>query len=196
MSLFVKVCGLSSAEHAMAACEAGVDALGFVFAPSVRRVTPEQAARIAEGLPATVRRVAVMLHPGPAEWAAVLETFAPDVLQTDAADFEGLAVPDDVERWPVYREGVSSPGETAAGVFVYEGGRSGQGRTVDWARAGALATAGRMILAGGLDPGNVGEAIRRVRPWGVDASSGVESGPGRKDPARIAAFVAAARAAR
>lgn len=199
MSLLVKVCGLTDAAHAAAACDAGADALGFVFAASPRRVTPPQAVRIAAGLPAGVRRVAVMLHPTAAEWAAVLDGFAPDVLQTDAADFDSLDVPASIERWPVYREGGPvvegrGPGDLA-GTFVYEGARSGSGQTVDWTEARACARGGRMILAGGLNPGNVAEAVRQVRPWGVDASSGVEAAPGRKDPARIAAFVAAARAA-
>ena len=80
-------------------------------------------------------------------------------------------------------------------MVLFEAARSGQGERADWERAAALAARTHLILAGGLTPENVGEAIRRVRPFGVDVSSGVESAPGVKDPARIAAFVAAARAA-
>ena len=103
--MFVKICGLSNELHVQVAVEAGADAVGFVFADSVRRVEPLQAARIASLVPETVKRVAVMLHPSNEEWQVVLRDFAPDVLQTDATDFESLDVPASVECWPVYREG-------------------------------------------------------------------------------------------
>ena len=80
-------------------------------------------------------------------------------------------------------------------VFVYEGADSGTGQTVDWSRAAEVAASGRMILAGGLTPGNVGAAIAAVRPWGVDVSSGVESAPGKKDENLIREFIGAVRAA-
>lgn len=191
----VKICGLTDAAAVGAAVEAGADAIGFVFAESVRRISPPAAARLAAGLPSTVRRVAVMRHPRQAEWEEVLEAFRPDVLQTDAADFEILAMPELIECWPVLREGTPLHGMTLPAVFLYEGPASGRGETVDWTRARSLARRGRMILAGGLTAGNVGRAIAAAAPWGVDVSSAVESAPGRKDPARIAEFVAAARAA-
>ena len=192
MNVFVKICGLTDAAAVAAVAEAGADAAGFVFAESVRRVSPEFAARLSARLPAGVLRVAVMLHPEPELWHEVLNVFAPDVLQTDAGDFEYLDVPATMRRWPVYREGDVAVEPMAGESFVYEGRKSGQGATVDWGAAAAIAGRGRMILAGGLDPSNVAGAIRQVRPWGVDTSSGVESAPGRKDPGRIAAFVAAA----
>lgn len=191
---FVKICGLTDRGAVRAAVDAGADALGFVFADSVRRVTPKQAADISADVPAGVRRVAVMLHPRPEDWFAVLEGFSPGVLQADAADLERLAVPEHIECWPVYREGELDDDRVLPATFVYEGRRSGRGETVDWQRAARIAARGRMILAGGLTADNVAEAIRVAGPWGVDVSSAVESAPGRKDPARIAAFVAAARA--
>ena len=193
MNVFVKICGLTDAAAVAAVAEAGADAAGFVFAESVRRVSPEFAARLAAQLPAGVLRVAVMLHPEPELWREVLDVFAPDVLQTDAGDFEYLDVPATIRRWPVYREGDAAVEPTSGDSFVYEGRKSGQGATVDWRAAAAIAGRGRMILAGGLDPSNVAGAIRQVRPWGVDTSSGVESASGRKDRNRIAAFVAAAK---
>ena len=193
MSLFIKICGLRGPADVDAALAAGADAIGFVFAPSPRRVTPSEARAAAEGAPEGVRRVAVMLHPSNDEWLEVLDGFAPDVLQTDAADFASLTIPPDLERWPVYREGgAQAPG---AGTFVYEGPISGRGATVDWQRAREHAVRGRMILAGGLAAHSVAEAVRVVRPFGVDVSSGVESAPGRKDPEKIAQFIRAARAA-
>ena len=136
-----------------------------------------------------------------------MQNFRPDVLQTDAEDYASLDVPDYIERWPVYREQkmVSvTVSVTVSGtvtdtvpdtVFVYEGAKSGAGETVDWARAAEVARQGNMILAGGLDADNVAEAIARVKPYGVDVSSGVESAPGQKDPDLIRAFISAARAA-
>jgi phosphoribosylanthranilate isomerase len=194
MSLVVKICGLRSASGVQAAVEAGADAVGFVFAPSPRRVTPREATLIARGVPAAVKRVAVMQHPTVDEWREVRTIFCPDVLQTDAADFDYLEVPPEIARWPVLREGMPPPGELPE-TFVYEGARSGRGERVDWDAAAGLARRGRMILAGGLDCDNVAEAIRRVAPFGVDVSSAVEAAPGVKDAALIGAFVAAARAA-
>ena len=193
MSVFVKICGLTHADDVAAALEAGADALGFVFAESKRRVTPEHALSICEDVPDDVLRVAVMLHPSDEEWQAVATIFAPDVLQTDAEDYASIEVPPSVRRWPVYRQGGAPMPEPAPAEYVYEGARSGQGETVDWQLAAEIATTNRMILAGGLGPANVGEAIAAVRPWGVDASSSLEREPGRKDPGKMAAYVAAAK---
>ncbi|MDH3430404.1 MAG: phosphoribosylanthranilate isomerase [Gammaproteobacteria bacterium] len=195
MSIFVKICGLRDARCVAAAVAAGADAVGFVFAESPRRVSPDDAYAASRQIPDTVQRVAVMRHPSNAEWQAVLEVFAPDVLQTDADDFAKLEVPDNVIRWPVIREGDATMPATQSDVFVYEGRNSGAGETVDWSRAAAMADHGRMILAGGLAADNVAVAIQTARPWGVDVSSGVESGPGQKDIGLIHQFVSAARAA-
>jgi phosphoribosylanthranilate isomerase len=194
MSLLVKICGLRKAEDVKAAVSAGADAVGFVFAESVRRVTPGEARKLTQYLPKRVRRVAVMRHPSQAEWQEVLDTFSPHVLQTDIDDFESLDVPDSVERWPVIREGYTGIDGRLPAVFLYEGQRSGAGQTVDWRRAADIARRGRMILAGGLGVDNIATAIRTVRPHGVDVSSGVESGPGRKDPGLIQLFIKTARA--
>lgn len=193
MSLLVKICGLRDKRHVAVAIEAGAAAVGFVFAESSRRVTPELARSISDAVPRSVKRVAVMLHPANDEWQHVLQQFEPDVLQTDAEDFDGLEIPASVECWPVYREGQSMP--DVAGTWVYEGPKSGQGETVDWSAAARLARSRGMILAGGLGPGNVAAAIQRVRPSGVDVSSGVESAPGQKDSRLIKEFISAAKAA-
>lgn len=193
--MFVKICGLSNELHVQVAVEAGADAVGFVFAESVRRVEPLQAARISSRVPETVKRVAVMLHPSNDEWQTVLRDFSPDVLQTDAADFDKLEVPNSVERWPVYREGTRVPGTVIPGIFLYEGARSGSGETVDWSQAASIASQGNMILAGGICAANVAEAISIVRPFGVDVSSAVEAAPGEKDSQRIREFIGTAKAA-
>jgi len=194
MTMLVKICGLYDAADVAATAEAGANAVGFVFAESPRKVTPQQARAATEAIPAGIRRVAVMRQPSNDEWQVVLDEFGPDVLQTDAEDFDSLDIPRHVERWPVFREGRVATGGEIPGVFLYEGTDSGVGETVDWTRAASMAARGSMILAGGLAEDNVAEALRIVRPWGVDVSSGVESLPGRKDHELIHRFVSAVRA--
>lgn len=193
MSLLVKICGMTDRQAVDAAIRAGADAVGFVFAESPRRITPEQARSISSDISPGVLRVAVMLHPDNDAWQEVLDVFQPDVLQTDATDFDYLDVPPNIRRWPVIREGDTV--STMPSQFVYEGRSSGKGETIDWDLAAKLARRGRMILAGGLHAGNVGPALVRVRPFGVDVSSAVESAPGRKDPRRIREFINAVRTA-
>lgn len=191
----VKICGLRTAADVAAAVAAGADAIGFVFAESPRKVSATVAADAAAAAPERIIRVAVMRHPANDDWQRVLETFGPDVLQTDATDFDTLDVPDSVARWPVYREGGVDANDEMPGMFLYEGKNSGQGETVDWGTAAGVARRGNLILAGGLGPSNVAAAITAVRPYGVDVSSGVESSPGCKDPKMIHEFILAARAA-
>ena len=195
--MFIKICGLKTEAAVKAAVDAGADALGFVFADSPRRVTPEHAATLTKGLPSRIVKVAVMLRPAPAEWSQVLKVFTPDWLQAEADDFELLQIPASVGRLPVYRDSdneVLDRGDVAWPEHVlFEGARSGAGMQPNWDQAAQVARQTCMILAGGLTPENVQEAILRVHPWGVDVSSGVEVSPGVKDHKRIAAFVAAAR---
>ena len=194
MTTLVKVCGMTDASAVDAAIAANVDAIGFVFfAKSPRNVTPGEAKALASSIPTHIRRVAVMLHPDVSLWQEVQEAFVPDVLQTDRDDFSYLSVPDEIEQWPVLREGSVDSETHLPPMFVYEGRKSGHGQTVDWQQAAAIARRGKMILAGGLSIENVADAIAEVRPFGVDVSSAVESSPGKKDVAKIAAFTAAAR---
>jgi len=193
MNTFVKICGLRNAADVKAATDAGANAVGFVFAESVRRVSPAQAKEAVAGVASSVRRVAVMRHPSNEECRAVIDEFAPDVVQTDAEDFATLEIPAHIECWPVVREGNEST--AAPDIYLYEGKNSGSGETVDWSHAAEVARNGRMLLAGGLAEDNVRAAIQTVRPWGVDVSSGVESLPGYKDHDLIKRFISAVRAA-
>lgn len=195
MPVFVKICGLRSVDTLRAAVEAGADAVGFVFAESPRRISAADAANLVGELPDTVVRVAVMRHPTQAEWDEVFQIFKPDWIQTDAADFSNLSVAPDVRRIPVYRD---SPGLDHAAVgreeqCIFEASVSGVGLQADWDIARRLAANTRVMLAGGLTPENVAAAIRHVRPWGVDVSSGVEQVRGIKDPNRIVSFINAVR---
>ena len=189
----IKICGLTDAAAVAAAVDAGADAVGFVFAKSVREIDASRAREISRQVPGGVLRIAVMLHPEQEYWQAVCETFRPDVIQTDLADFDYLDVPAEIRRWPVVREGQTTT--TFPEEFVYEGSASGQGQQVNWQQAATHAAQGRMILAGGLDADNIADAIAQVAPWGVDVSSAVESVPGKKDPQKIRKFVHAASAA-
>lgn len=194
MRILIKICGLTTPEAVAAVAGAGADAAGFVFADSVRRVTPARAGELAAGLPESVARVAVMRHPATAEVRAVQDRFVPTFLQTEHADFGRIEIRGPCRPLPVLRAGRRLPRRLPP-LVLFEGPVSGSGETTDWTRAAALARRTRLILAGGLSPDNVGDAIEAVRPYGVDVSSGVESAPGIKDPVLIERFVAAVRAA-
>ena len=191
--MFIKICGLRTPGDVEAAVAAGADALGFIFARSPRRVTPEQARTLCGGLEGRVIRVAVMRHPSATEWERVRDVFAPDWLQTDAEDFASLGRLD-CEPLPVYRSADRDTGGWPARI-LFEGARSGHGERADWPGAARAAASTRVILAGGLDGDNVVEAIETVWPWGVDVSSGVERSRGVKDPHKITEFIARVRAA-
>ena len=194
MSGWIKICGMNSAESVAAALEAGADAIGFVFASSVRRVTPERAAELARGARRRVTCVAVTQHPSQAEVDEIERGFQPDLLQTDIEDYAGLKVPRRLMRLPVLRT-THPPFADYPPRLLFEGAHSGSGAASDWQQAAVLARRTKLILAGGLHAGNVADAIRQVRPYGVDTSSGVEARPGVKSAARIEEFVQAARAA-
>ena len=192
MTLFVKICGVTTEEAADAAVAAGADAIGFVFhAPSPRNLLPGRAAALARNLPPGVLCVAVTLHPEQAVIDRVLESMMPDAWQSDAADFDVLHIPAVIERWPVLRQHGSAP--KGPRRVVFESPASGSGWRADWTAASAMARTAELILGGGLDATNVGRAIAAVRPFGVDVSSGVERSPGVKDARRIREFIVAAR---
>lgn len=195
MTVHIKICGITDVASALAAVEAGADALGFVFTESVREVSPEEARRISAELPVGVQRYAVFLRPRPWEVERVLAGFDADVVQADHGTVGQVGR---TGLLPVFRE----PGPALDGYladpktrrrFHYEGRSPGSGVRADWDLAAEISGRGLMTLAGGLGPGNVAEAIGLVSPFGVDVSSGVESTPGVKDPGRIRDFVETVR---
>jgi phosphoribosylanthranilate isomerase len=189
--VWIKICGLTSADAVQAAVDANVDAIGFVFAPSKRRIDPLHAARLSSAVPTHIAKVAVMLHPSQQELETVLQGFRPDMLQTDADDFAVLSLPTELQKLPVVR---GSAVQISARRVLFEGAMSGQGKLADWSVAAPLAKRMELVLAGGLNPSNVAQAIAAVHPFGVDVSSGVESAPGHKDPGKIREFVQQVRA--
>ena len=193
--LWRKGCGLRSASDVEASVDAGADAVGLVFHPaSPRHLTIAEAREVASAVPPGVARVAVFLRPDPSEVAAIVRAVSPDFVQADRASLAALGPDVAARTLPVLRdaEPVVDP---LPPLLLYEGAHSGAGQRADWSRAAALAGRTRLVLAGGLDARCVGDAIRTVRPYGVDVSSGVEATRGVKDPGMIHEFVEAARSA-
>ena len=193
-SIFIKICGMTSISAVVAAVECGVDAIGFVFAPSPRQLTPQQAAALSGEAPRDLLRVAVTQHPEQRLVDEICRWLEPDWLQTDVEDVATIEVPADVRLVPVVRAG-QPPQMPLPPRLLFEGPHSGRGAVSDWTGAADLARRTQVILAGGLHSGNVAQAIAQVRPFGVDVSSGVESAPGVKDARRMAEFVTAVRTA-
>jgi len=192
--MWIKICGLTDEGALAAALQARADAVGFVFAPSVRQLRPDQAAQLAVTARGRTMLVAVTLQPTQAQVDEIVSVLKPDALQSDLADFAHLQLPETLMRLPVVRVGARS-GVALPHRILFEGARSGVGEMTDWHTAAHLALTSELILAGGLHAGNIAAAIGAVRPFGVDVSSGVEYSPGQKSPEKIAQFVAAARAA-
>lgn len=200
MSLFVKLCGMRTESDIAAALNAGANAVGFVLTPSPRRVEIAEAARLAALVRHEMVTVAVLHRPGPRILAETRDVLNPDLYQAEPHALVG--VPAD-RMLPVVVDGLGlgervgkaleQPGRSM--VLVDRAARGGTGHSPDWDRVAALGSRDRVILAGGLTPGNVARAVCQVRPLGVDVSSGIEQAPGKKDPRLMIAFVAAARAA-
>ena len=205
MRIRVKICGIIDPAAAVAASDMGADAVGFVFyPPSPRNLEPDAAADLARHLSPLVTRVAVFRSPKRREIIDVASRFHPHVIQVEPTADVVEAIPDRVSLLPVFHDGpdvenemaaFASPSGAAPTIVLEAAGTGGRGLAPDWDRVAKIAKSTNLVLAGGLSPDNVGEAIRIVRPWAVDVSSGVESSPGIKDPKLIAAFVAAVREA-
>src|ERR1700677_1099241 len=192
--MFIKICGITSADAVSAAATAQVDAIGFVFAPSPRQVTPGQAAQLAALAPPGMLRIAVAQHPLQMKVDEICRVLKPDYFQTDVEDLRELRIPAHIKVLPVLRFGRKTPNPLPARM-LFEGPSSGIGELADWGRAAELARQTELNLAGARPAQNVAEAIHAVRPFGVDVSSGVEHDQGVKDPEKIYEFVRAVRAA-
>jgi phosphoribosylanthranilate isomerase len=188
--MWIKICGMTTPAAVAAAVQAHVAAIGFVFAPSPRRLSPQRAHQLAAAARGRIRCVAVTRHPTQAALEEILAVFKPDILQSDVADLLALQLPRALELLPVIRAGETLPQELPARI-LFEGPMSGTGVAADWQAAQGLARRTEVVLAGGLRSDNVAAAIVAVRPFGVDVSSGVEERPGIKSPLAIIEFVAA-----
>jgi phosphoribosylanthranilate isomerase len=217
MSLWIKICANTSLGDAQLAADAGADAVGFVFAPSPRRVTPEQVAKIVPQLPAALEKIGVFVDAGFDEIAATVEAAgltgvqlhfdAPTALAAQLRERFGakLRILGVVHFDSATVERVAEMARDANTDALLVDSRTaaavgGTGQAYDWDAASKTLfqnAEGRkpFVAAGGLTRENVAEAIATLRPWGVDVVSGVEAAPGRKDAAKVQAFVANARAA-
>lgn len=198
--MFVKICGITSEDDALLAVAMGASAVGFVFAPSPRQVAPQVAGDIAKRLPPEILTVGVFRD---TDRRRVLQVTQASGLR--AIQLHGHEPPEDC-RWLKERVGVvfqafaagdprvSRAEQWGADAILLDAAQPGSGTLFDWSLAGELPVGQRLILAGGLDPTNVAEAILSTSAWGVDVASGVESSPGKKDPIKVRDFVRAARA--
>jgi phosphoribosylanthranilate isomerase len=212
MSLWVKICGNTSLEDALLAAEAGADAVGFVFAPSPRRVSAEQVAAITLKLPSSIEKIGVFVDSSFDEIETAVRDGGLTGVQLHFDGTEdlplrlrekfgpGLRIVRALHYGPevVGRIGVLAGDDRIDAVLIDSRTAKavgGTGTSYDWNAAESLfrGAGARLIVAGGLTPSNVSEAVERLRPWGVDVVSGVEIAPGRKDPAKVRAFVRNAR---
>jgi len=179
----VKICGITRREDAEAAVSAGASAIGFVFyPPSPRYVTPERAAELGEGLP--ILKVGVFQEEPEESIATIMRTAKLDIAQVYRCH-----APRGTRAWAALRVPGGAIGHGRVEALLLDG--PANGISFDWSRAKGLAI--NTIIAGGLDASNVAEAIRIAQPWGVDASSKLESAPGVKDHEKMLRFVEAAR---
>jgi phosphoribosylanthranilate isomerase len=198
--VFVKVCGTTSEEDALLAVALGADAVGFVFAPSPRQIAPGKAAEIARRLPPEVLTVGVFRNEAPARVVEIVNGAGLRAAQlhghesAEATSQVRADVPFVIRAFAAGDPAVARAAEYGADVVMIDSPSPGSGQVFDWALAEAPDGI-PLMLAGGLNAANVGEAIAAVHPWGVDVASGVESAPGHKDPVKLRAFVVAARAA-
>ncbi len=202
----IKICGLCRLQDLEAAVSIGVDAIGLVFCPaSPRHLEPQQARELVRSVPAFVSVVALFLDPDAGLVDAVLDQVKPEILQFHGREPAGFCRGFGRRYMKAISMGNGArPAEdqmaehASACGFVLDshspGGMGGTGLGFDWSRVPAQGGE-RLVLAGGLHPGNVGEAIRAARPHAVDVSSGVESAPGIKSAAKMADFVRAVSAA-
>lgn len=217
--MWVKICGNTSLEDAALAADAGADAVGFIFAPSPRQVTLPQVAAITAHLPAQLEKIGVFVEPDLAGILAAVEACGLTGVQLHGAAESYPSAGEIVEELRArFGAGlrileVIHFGEQAASQLLRASANTavdgilidsrtadalgGTGIAYDWQAARNSLFNGqssrKLIVAGGLHPGNVGEAIATLEPWGVDVVSGVEAAPGRKDPEKVRAFVSAAR---
>ncbi len=222
--VWIKICGTTSPDDAIAAADAGADAVGMLFAPSKRRITIQQGREIARVLPQHVEKVGVFYDESPSTIEQAIGEVGLTAVQLhgdESPDFVAVLVRKNGRRSQirVFKTiHITGEGQTDFSSYLDEGlldgvlldtvvtdpvtgavSRGGTGKTFDWSRNLALlqnlAARTRVIVAGGLCSANVAEAVRTLHPWGVDVCSGVEREPGRKDPRKLREFVAAARAA-
>jgi phosphoribosylanthranilate isomerase len=199
--VFVKICGVTNEDDALLAVAMGADALGFVFAPSPRQVHPEVVRDILKRLPHDTLTIGVFRNETPERMIDIVGRTGLKGVQFHGGEtaedlrLVRLRVPFVIQALPAgdARLAGAGLGPEAADVVLVDSQSPGSGEVFDWSLAEGAPDGVRLLLAGGLNPDNVEQAIRKVRPWGVDSASGVEASPGRKDPAKMRRFVETAK---
>lgn len=197
----MKVCGTTNEKDALLAIAMGADAVGFVFAPSPRQVAPRAVADIVRRLPPEILTVGVFRNQSPERVVEIVHGCG-----LKAAQLHGRETPAQVahvrslvrtviKAFPAGDPSVADAAAYAADLVLLDAPSPGSGEVFDWSLSEGVPPGQRLVLAGGLTPDNVAQAIAQVQPWGVDVVSGVEAEPGRKDPRLLRSFVAAAKAA-
>jgi phosphoribosylanthranilate isomerase len=199
--MFVKICGITSEEDALLAIAMGADAVGFVFAPSSRQVAAGLVRDIVRRLPPEVLTVGVFRDESPQRVVEIVNSIG-----LRAAQLHGHETVEQtrlvrskltfvIKGFPAGDPALDRADDFGADAILIDSHAPGSGEMFDWSLAEGAPINRRVILAGGLTPDNVAEAIERVKPWGVDVSTGVENGPGRKDARLVRDFVRNAKAA-
>lgn len=199
--MWVKICGVTTEEDALLAVAMGADAVGFIFAPSTRQVTAGVVSDIVKRLPNDVTTIGVFRDESPER---VVETVHRAGLRgaqlsghetREATWWIGERLPFVIKAFSAGDRGVSDATRYRASAIMLDSPSPGSGKVFDWRMAESVPHGSRLIVAGGLDAENVGAAIESMHPWGVDVGTGVEESPGKKDPRKLRAFIANARAA-
>lgn len=199
--MFVKICGTTSEEDGLLAVAMGADAVGFIFAPSPRQIAPGLAREIARRLPPEIVTVGVFRNEAPERVVEIVNGAGIKAAQLHGREpaeqtrWIRRRVPMVIKAFVAGEAAIDGAADYKADVVMLDAPQPGSGQVFDWKLAGGVTGGERLMLAGGLNPYNVADAIAQVRPWGVDVVTGVEASPGRKDPRKVRAFVAAAKAA-
>jgi len=198
--MFVKICGITNEDDALLATAMGADAVGFIFAPSTRQVAAQVVFDITRRLPAEILTVGVFRNEHP---KLVIDTaHRAGVKAVQLSGRETVAQTNEIAqhfRWVIKAFAAGDPNvanadQYATDMIMLDAPEPGSGKVFDWSLAGDAPDSVKLILAGGLHPGNVGAAITEVQPWGVDVATGVEKSPGRKDALAVKRFIDNARA--
>ncbi len=196
---WVKICGMTNVDDALLSVALGADAVGFIFAPSKRQIALGRARDIAARIPSEVVTVGVFRNEAKERVVDVVHSAG-----LGAAQLHGHETPNEVdwiaERIPLVIKAVPAGGnqadrasEFSVPTILIDAPEPGSGEVFDWSLTDSLPADKNILLAGGLHPDNVVAAIERVKPWGVDVASGVESEPGKKDPAALRRFIQIAK---
>jgi phosphoribosylanthranilate isomerase len=199
--MLVKICGITTEADALLAVALGADAIGFIFAPSSRQVSVQATRRIVERVPPEILTVGVFRDEAPSRVVEIVNSIGLKAAQlhgdetTEQTKWVAERVALTIKAFPAGHPGIGRIDDYGAELVLVDAESPGSGEVFDWRLAEGVADPARLIVSGGLRAENVADAVAHLHPYGVDVSSGVESAPGRKDPVKLRAFVAAARAA-